>query len=224
MSFTMFDKFGDSLASLPEGVRAEMFAALCEYGFYGTEPEFDGDLAPFMNALFTAFREDVDNSKQMRTRGERGGRPSAKKHQVAQVIDEPKPQVSANAKPEVSDDSKPEVSETAKPEVIDGEKPQVSANAKPKPNQTKLNQTKPKGERGARKPARRPPTPEEVEEYVEANGLSVDATRFCDYFSAQGWRLANGNPMRDWHAAARNWSRREAQKPEGVSAGEWDQF
>lgn len=52
-----------------------------------------------------------------------------------------------------------------------------------------------------------PPTPEEVSEYAREKGLSLDANDFCDYYGAQGWRLSNGNPMRDWRQAANRWAR-----------------
>ena len=29
-----------------------------------------------------------------------------------------------------------------------------------------------------------------------------------DYYAAQGWKLSNGNPMKDWRAAVRNWAHR----------------
>ena len=53
--------------------------------------------------------------------------------------------------------------------------------------------------------------------------LRVDAARFVDYFEAQGWRLSNGNRMRDWRAAARNWSNRERPRSgQMVTGGEVD--
>lgn len=62
------------------------------------------------------------------------------------------------------------------------------------------------GEKGKRKRFT-PPTPEEVSEYAREKGLSLDANDFCDYYGAQGWRLSNGNPMRDWRQAANRWAR-----------------
>lgn len=52
-----------------------------------------------------------------------------------------------------------------------------------------------------------PPTPEEVSEYAREKDLSLDANDFCDYYGAQGWRLSNGNPMRDWRQAVNRWAR-----------------
>lgn len=62
------------------------------------------------------------------------------------------------------------------------------------------------------------PAPDDVAAYSDANGLGIDAQSFCDYYSAQGWRLANGNPVLDWQAAARRWAaedkRRRHDKPD----------
>lgn len=55
-------------------------------------------------------------------------------------------------------------------------------------------------------PAFTVPTAEEVSAYCEGRGTPIDSRRFCDYYAAQGWRLSNGNRMRDWKAAARNWA------------------
>ena len=57
------------------------------------------------------------------------------------------------------------------------------------------------------------PSPEEVAAYCAERQNSVDATRFCDYYAAQGWRLSNGRQMRDWKAAVRNWEARERASP-----------
>lgn len=56
------------------------------------------------------------------------------------------------------------------------------------------------------------PKEEEVRAYITEQGLQLDASRFVDYYSSVGWMVGNA-PMRDWKAAARNWSRKE--KPSG---------
>lgn len=58
----------------------------------------------------------------------------------------------------------------------------------------------------------KPPTPEEVREYAREKGITLDAEDFCDYYGAQGWRLSNGNRMRDWRLAANRWARRRSGK------------
>lgn len=49
----------------------------------------------------------------------------------------------------------------------------------------------------------------EVEAVAADLGLSpAEAGKFFDHFTANGWRQSGGNPIRNWHAAARNWARR----------------
>lgn len=53
-----------------------------------------------------------------------------------------------------------------------------------------------------------PPSVSEVADYCREHSLSMDAERFVDYYTANGW-MAGRSRMRDWQAAARNWARRE---------------
>lgn len=51
------------------------------------------------------------------------------------------------------------------------------------------------------------PTPLEIQTYVDEQNLQIDAERFFDYYEGNGWKIGR-NPMKDWKATARNWSRR----------------
>ena len=69
------------------------------------------------------------------------------------------------------------------------------------------------------KPARKrfvKPSLEELKAFNEENHLNVDCDRFMDYYEANGWK-AGKNPMKDWKAAMRNWSRndRDRKKEKG---------
>lgn len=67
------------------------------------------------------------------------------------------------------------------------------------------------------------PGVEDVRAYADERGIAgFDAERFVDYYAAQGWKLSNGNRMRDWKAAVRNWARRDEQELE--KSGEDDPF
>lgn len=59
-----------------------------------------------------------------------------------------------------------------------------------------------------------PPSIEEVRMYVSVEGLDIDAEEFMDYGIANGWKLSNGNPMKDWRATLRQWHRRKNQQKE----------
>ena len=51
------------------------------------------------------------------------------------------------------------------------------------------------------------PSIEEVQEYIDENGYSVDAERFIDYYTSNGWMVGK-NHMKDWKATVRNWERK----------------
>ena len=53
------------------------------------------------------------------------------------------------------------------------------------------------------------PTVEEVADYCRERGNQVDAQRFVDYYTANGWRVGK-NPMKDWKAAVRTWEQQES--------------
>jgi hypothetical protein len=181
--FTWFPKLTETCERVPPEYRGELMLALVEYGTYGTVPELEWPL----DAIFVSLREDIDNSKEMRARGARGGRPP-KETKVEPASEEAKPN------------------------------PYQSIPIHTKPEEVRV-------ARARRPPAFSPPSAEEVEAYCRAHEppLRVDAARFVDYFEAQGWRLSNGNRMRDWKAAARNWSNRERPRSgQMVTGGEVD--
>jgi hypothetical protein len=94
------------------------------------------------------------------------------------------------------------------------------------PNKTQTGtQTKPRSGSGVRvkgtskkKNSLAPPNTAEVMLFATESNLNLDAEAFCDYYGAQGWKLSNGNQMKDWKAAARNWSRRDREKSDSAKA------
>ena len=58
------------------------------------------------------------------------------------------------------------------------------------------------------------PTPTEIQTYVDEHQLNVDVERFFDYYEGNGWKVGK-NPMKDWKATARNWSRNNFDKGGG---------
>jgi hypothetical protein len=56
-----------------------------------------------------------------------------------------------------------------------------------------------------------PPTRDEILEFCRENGLTIDADRFLDYYSSNGWKVGK-NPMKDWKATVRNWARKDQQE------------
>lgn len=55
-----------------------------------------------------------------------------------------------------------------------------------------------------------PPTVEEVRAYCIQRNNSVDAQRFVDFYTANGWVQGKGKkPIKDWKATVRTWERGE---------------
>lgn len=52
-----------------------------------------------------------------------------------------------------------------------------------------------------------PPTLQEVEAYIRERDYSIDADRFVDYYTSNGWMVGK-NRMKDWQAAVRSWARK----------------
>lgn len=51
-----------------------------------------------------------------------------------------------------------------------------------------------------------PPTVDDVATYCTERHNGVDAQRFVDYYTANGWKVGK-NSMKDWRAAVRTWER-----------------
>lgn len=76
-----------------------------------------------------------------------------------------------------------------------------------------------KGKSEERKTASRftPPTLDEVKTYCFERNNNVDAQRFIDYYTSNGWKVGR-NAMKDWKAAVRNWER-DDNKPAPKQSG-----
>ena len=76
---------------------------------------------------------------------------------------------------------------------------------------------------GADKPPRSrfiPPTVDEVRTYCTEKGYMLDAERFVDYYTSNGWKVGK-NPMKDWKAAVRTWNGKEQQNGKTESKSLW---
>lgn len=138
-------------------------------------------------AVFSAIKSDVDEAysdyKRDVENGKKGGRPK--------MTDEEKPPVKGG--------------NPAQPMVTEGDgegEREVEV------------EVEGKGNKADKPPTRHrftPPTVDEVKTYCTEKGYALDADRFVDYYTSNGWRVGK-NPMKDWKAAVRTWSRKEQPK------------
>lgn len=62
----------------------------------------------------------------------------------------------------------------------------------------------------------RVPTMDEVVTFVQEEDLTVDPKQFVNYYDAFGWEM-NGEPIKNWKAVCRKWSKNEQASTGGVS-------
>ena len=88
------------------------------------------------------------------------------------------------------------------------ENPNTNPNTNPYPNTRDI----------ARAPAHTrakgfaPPTLSEVKAYCQERNNGINPQYFIDYYSRQGWKLSNGQQMKDWKATVRTWEQKEKQR------------
>ncbi len=72
-----------------------------------------------------------------------------------------------------------------------------------------------------------PPTLQEIKTYCLERKNNVDAERFFDYYSTNGWVQGKGKPIKDWKACVRTWERGNGfttttKKPKESISEHWD--
>lgn len=68
-----------------------------------------------------------------------------------------------------------------------------------------------------------PPTLEEVQAYCDERNNGVDAQRFIDYYTSNGWQVGK-NKMKDWKAAVRTWERNGVSDKQSPKKNDTDDF
>lgn len=218
MAFTVFDSFADVYNDFDESDPKEveerrlLADAIMSYGLNGTVPE----LPKGVRRIFMALKDAIDNSKDARAKGGKGGRPRKTK-----VAETPKPDAGEQkTQPATSDepvDAESANTGSENPETVvsenenlgfEKEKPRFPENGNPNLTCTELSCA---GE--VRAPdAPGAPTLDEAVAYFEANCLGGDPKAFFDFYASQGWMKSNGMPIADWRAQARQWHRMQRER------------
>lgn len=197
-SFSWFGEWDGLFEIIPsDGDKDTLKLALVNYGMTGEAKELPYPL----NGFFFLMMRDIDNSINARKQGAKGGSKTKQK--------------TPSKTKQRGVDNPP------------SEPPLPSGEGKPIQNSTVQNSTVQDSD-SARKRAKHPTT-DEVREfansYASEKGLApIDAERFVDYYAAQGWKLSNGQPLKDWKAAVRNWTRNSTPKTEEVLSDDFNEY
>ena len=184
-SFVMYESWGTAIEKMSNEQAGELIKAIYAY-------QKDPDAAPKDPALafvFELIKQQLDADSQRYKEacaarseaGKKGGRPKAN-----------------------ASDKKQMVSEESKKSKCFSEKAKKADNDNEYDNDLKENTLE-----GVKEKRFAPPTLQEVKDYCLKMGYThVDAERFIDYYTSNGWMVGK-NRMKDWKAAVRNWDRRE---------------
>ena len=179
-SFVMYESWGTAIEKMSNEQAGELIKAIYAY-------QKDPDAAPKDPALafvFELIKQQLDADSQRYKEacaarseaGKKGGRPKAN-----------------------ASDKKQMVSEESKKSKCFSEKAKKADNDNEYDNDLKENTLE-----GVKEKRFAPPTLQEVKDYCLKMGYThVDAERFIDYYTSNGWMVGK-NRMKDWKAAARN--------------------
>ena len=185
----VWTSFREVIEPLQDAEKGRLFDMMLLYAEEGTDP---GNFAGNERFVWPAAKQIIDlaaeKAEKLRQNGSKGG--TAKSENMKALAND------SNSYQTVANDSKDNQSE-----------------AKGSHKEKKRNNNKKEGnEKEAINivPLKRfvPPTEDEVALYCVERRNHVNAQKFVDYYSSNGWKVGR-NPMKDWKAAVRTWERSE---------------
>ena len=192
-SLVLYHDIREPLELLSDEERGRLFLAILNYSEFGEVPEFSGALSMAFAFIRNAVDRDAaaweDKREKRRVAGSMGG----------------KQRVANQANATFAKQTEQSQANQAVPVPAPVPVPVPVPAPVPAPVPVKKD-----GEADTPPRARfSPPSVEEVSAYCRERRNGVDAQRFVDYYTANGWRVGK-NSMKDWRAAVRNWERRES--------------
>lgn len=189
-TFILYRSYAEVLEALTDEEAGRLYKAIAKYALDGVETPLEGYLAGY----FQLIKPQLDANQKKYENGAKGGRP--KKSQT-ETEEKPNRNQTETKKEPNENQTETKTEPTQNPMINDKcimiNDKYIKENIKEKRKRFK------------------PPTREELEEFAKANNLIIDIDRFINYYTSNGWKVGR-NPMKDWQATARNWSRRESKK------------
>lgn len=182
-SFTFYLSFEKAISKLDDNNQLIVYRAISRYSLFGEIPQVDG----FAAIAWELIKPILDKS---RIRSINGAKAKGKS----------KPNLIGNqnavSKNEAKSKLKQSKNEAKSKQDRDRDRDRINIEDKSSNN-------------GADKSTRFvPPTLTEVQDYIQKNSYSVDASTFIDFYTSKGW-MVGSNKMKDWKAAVRTWQRKQ---------------
>lgn len=212
--FSFFPSFAEQLDQMDDGTAIKMMRAIYRYGCFGIEPEFQAGTLEAI--VWMGMKPNIDTSVKLSKAGAKA-RSKAPSKDAQKTVQKGKGKGS-KAPLEASDNTL----QSPLPSPPSKEKEEEKERDKEEEKEEKEENARDAG--AARKKQKRfkPPTAEEVAEYIEdyaaVSGNHVpdppgEASRIVAFYESKGWRVGS-SPMKDWKAAVRGWILRSNQRRE----------
>lgn len=179
--------------------KGRLFEAILDYAEFGIVPDLDGALGVAWDFIQPKLDRDADRyDKQLEQK------------QYAVFSRE----VRKNGGNQVSFDEWKSLSDIERNRLLSADTeryPTTTSNPSLQPQPQTTTTTSTDNGINADKPPRSrfvPPNVDEVRAYCTEKGYTLDADRFVDYYTSNGWKVGK-NPMKDWKAAVRTWNGKE---------------
>lgn len=194
---------------LPMEDRLRLYDAMLDYGETGVVPELEGPLALLWDYFQPQLELDNARYESIRAKRAKAGRlggqacQGSRQPEGAPQAEQTEADEAAEAK-EAKEANEANEANTIQSNPVQSNPVQsnpvqlresIAAKAPPAPRKRFV-----------------PPTQAEIGAYVREAKLTMDPQEFLDYYTANGW-MVGSHAMKDWHAAARNWARKETQLP-----------
>ena len=190
-SFVFYKSFADAIDELPAEQYKAVMTALTKYALDGIEPDLSD---PFVKALFTLMKPQVDANNKRRESGRKGGKTAQANTEQSQASDK---QTQANTEQSQASDKQTQANVNVNVNVNANDKEKGDTNVSPKKKFVR-------------------PTLSEVQSFADEHGYTLDVQHFYDYYESNGWRVGR-NAMKDWRAAMRNWLKNDFDRGKGQS-------
>lgn len=211
-SFMVYKDWENMLEVLDSSEQiGELFRALFAYAKRGEKPQFDGALK--MAFIMMSQQIDRDGKKweeacenKQRGASKRWGKKTSTVQTLSKKVSHGKPadKDKVIAKDTVTDTDTVTVTVTEK----EKDTAAVKAGEKETVTETAAQSAIPPAAVGRADARFTPPSLEEVRKFCYSEKYLIDAQRFYNYYTSNGWKVGR-NPMKDWKAAVRTWVQRE---------------
>lgn len=199
-TFIFYRSFMESIDQAPEPDQLQLYRAISRYALDRTEPD---NLIGMVKAVWLVIKPQLDANWNKYLNGRKGGAPQGSKNNpdgrrgkfnnaplTNQELTLTNQELTKN-KPNVNDN------DNVNDNVNDNASSKDDMCVSPKRKNKKFTK----------------PTLEEVKAYILGENIAnVDPDQWFCYYESNGWRVGK-NPMRDWKASVRTWSKNGFNKP-----------